>query len=260
MSLDLPAVFLGLLTGFLVGLTGVGGGSLLTPLLIVVLGVRLVPAVTASLVTSVVVKAIGSLIHAQARTVRWDIVRRLALPALPAALLGSLALSQLARGSFQLTLHRIIGLGLVVSAVSLAAPLLVRRYRRTTLVARNPTRLAPRAWVTGAVGAVIGFLVGFTSIGSGSLTVAALTVLYPGLASSEIVGTDLVAALILVFGAGTASVALNGFAPGLWASLLVGSVPGVMLGAYLSSRVSDQVVRPLIAVALIISGLRLVTA
>jgi uncharacterized protein len=259
MSLDLLAVFVGLLTGFLVGLTGVGGGSLLTPLLIVVLGVRLVPAVTASLVTSIVVKAIGSLIHAQARTVRWDIVKRLALPALPAALLGSLALSQLARGSFQLTLHRIIGLGLVASALSLAAPLLIRRWRRTTS-AREPGRLAPRAWVTGAVGAVTGLLVGFTSIGSGSLTVAALTVLYPGLTSSEIVGTDLVAALILVFGAGTASVALNGFAPGLWASLLVGSIPGVVLGAYLSSRVSDQVVRPLIAVALIVSGVRLVTA
>jgi uncharacterized protein len=259
MSLDLLAVFIGLLTGFLVGLTGVGGGSLLTPLLIVVLGVRLVPAVTASLVTSIVVKAIGSLIHAQARTVRWDIVKQLALPALPAALLGSFALSQLARGSFQLTLHRIIGLGLVASALSLAAPLLIRRWRLTNS-ARKPGRLAPRVWVTGAVGAVTGFLVGFTSIGSGSLTVAALTVLYPGLASSEIVGTDLVAALILVFGAGTASVALNGFAPGLWASLLVGSIPGVVLGAYLSSRVSDQVVRPLIAVALIVSGVRLVTA
>jgi uncharacterized membrane protein YfcA len=259
MSGDLAAAFVGLLTGFLVGLTGVGGGSLLTPLLIVVLGVRLVPAVTASLVTSVVVKTIGSLIHAQARTVRWDIVRRLALPALPAALLGSVVLSQLARGSFQLTLHRIIGLGLVVSAISLAAPLIMRRMRRETGVAPNPRRIAPRAWATGAVGAVVGFLVGLTSIGSGSLTVAALTVLYPGLASSEIVGTDLVAALILVLGAGTASIALNGFAPELWASLLIGSVPGVVIGAYLSSRVSDQVVRPLIAVALVISGVRLVT-
>ena len=265
MHIDLYVAAAGLLVGFTVGLTGMGGGALMTPLLVLVFKVQPLAAVSSDLVAAVIMKPVGGGVHLRRGTVNFALVRWLVVGSVPAAFAGVLVLRQLGDGAVvQGRIKQVLGVALLLAASSLAAKALlqVRTARREALGVAGgrsearPFRLRPLPTVI--VGVVGGLVVGMTSVGSGSLMIVLLLLLYPMLRSSELVGTDLVQAIPLVASAAAGHLLFGDFQLGLTASLLVGSIPGVYLGARLSSRANDAVIRPALAFVLVASGLKLV--
>lgn len=271
LGIDPAIAAAGLLAGFTVGLTGMGGGAITTPLLILVFRVPAVAAVGTDLVAGVVMKLVGGGVHARAGTVRWDVVRRLSIASVPATVLGVVTIRLVGEEHVEGFVQRAVGVALLAGATSML--LRSRRVRALlhlkppeepmapgtggdSLVAvrtsvRNPVAL------TFAMGAAVGFMVGLTSVGSGSLMIAALTWLYPKLPGSELVGTDLVQAFLLVSAAALTHVFIGRVDFALAGSLLVGAVPGVLAGARLSSRAPDHIVRPALVTVLVATGLKL---
>ncbi len=261
---DLRFVLSGLLGGTLVGLTGMGGGAVLTPLLLA-LGVPAGAAVGSDLVVSLIIKPVAGSVHARARTVRWDLVRWLAAASVPAAFVGALV-SQRLTAHGDVALRRAIGCSLLLAASAMVVRA-VLRYRRAHGL-RGPAAAAPvaagsppvRPLPTLLLGVVGGFLVGLTSVGSGSLMVVALLLLYPALQSQELVGTDLVQAVPLVGAAALGHVLLGSFSLGLTTALALGGIPGAYLGARLSTRPATRIVRPALVTILLATGTRLALA
>jgi uncharacterized protein len=255
----------GLLVGFTVGLTGMGGGALMTPLLVLVFKVQPLAAVSSDLVAAVIMKPVGGGVHLRRGTVNFGLVRWLMVGSVPSAFAGVLVLRALGDGAeVQARIKQVLGAALLLAAGSIAAKALLqaRRERRAALglasresAATRPFRLRPLPTVL--IGLVGGLVVGMTSVGSGSLMIVLLLLLYPMLRSSELVGTDLVQAIPLVASAAAGHLLFGDFKLDLTASLLVGSVPGVYLGARLSSRANDAVIRPTLALVLVASGLKL---
>ena len=246
----------GLVVGFTVGLTGMGGGALMTPVLVLLFGVNPGTAVSSDLLTSLVMKPVGAGVHQRRGTVDWPLVRWLALGSVPAAFSGVLVLHQL--GSGTRLAHRIedlLGWALIIAAVSMCAKaFLGARSRRPP---ESPQPVEVKRVATLLIGAAGGFIVGMTSVGSGSLMMVMLLLLYPRLTAKRLVGTDLVQAVPLI-GAATVGHALFGhISLGLTGSLLIGSLPGVYLGARVSSRAPDAVIRPALIVILFGSALKL---
>ncbi|MEZ5381011.1 MAG: sulfite exporter TauE/SafE family protein [Microthrixaceae bacterium] len=240
----------GLLGGFTMGLTGMGGGALLTPMLVLVFGVSPTAAVGSDLVTSLAVKPFGGAIHARAGTVRWDLVRWLALGSVPGALAGVALLSAVGERGDSLVQ---VMLGLTLLA---AASVMVWRARHPVAEFDGPpTPVRPLPTV--ALGLVGGTVVGLTSVGSGSLMIAVLTLLYPRLKRSELVGTDLVQAIPLVGAAAIAHLGIGSVSAAVTGSLIVGSLPGIVAGARVSSRYDGRLVRAAIPAVLGASALKL---
>jgi uncharacterized membrane protein YfcA len=265
LHIDLYVALAGLLVGLTVGLTGMGGGALMTPLLVLLFKVQPLAAVSSDLVAAMIMKPVGGGVHLRRGTVNFALVRWLMVGSVPAAFAGVLVLRHLGDGAaVQARIKQTLGVALLLAASSIAAKALLqtRRARRVALgmaggelaVAR-PFQLRPLPTVL--IGVVGGLVVGMTSVGSGSLMIVLLLVLYPMLRSSELVGTDLVQAIPLVASAAFGHLLFGDFQLGLTASLLVGSIPGVFLGARLSSRASDAVIRPALALVLVTSGLKL---
>jgi uncharacterized protein len=264
LRIDLYVAAAGLLVGFTVGLTGMGGGALMTPLLVLLFKVQPLAAISSDLVAAVIMKPVGGGVHLRRGTVNFALVRWLMVGSVPAAFAGVLVLRQLGDGSVvQARIKQTLGVALLLAASSIAAKgvLQVRATRRALgltgggPVAVKPFRVRPLATVL--IGVVGGLVVGMTSVGSGSLMIVLLLVLYPMLRSSELVGTDLVQAIPLVASAAVGHLLFGDFKLDLTASLLVGSLPGVYLGARLSSRATDVVIRPALALVLVASGLKL---
>ena len=254
--IDLPIAFGGLIVGFLVGMTGVGGGALMTPMLVLIFGVEPLTAVSSDLVAAVIMKPIGGGVHLRRGTVKLDLVKWLMVGSLPCAFLGVVLLKMAGTGP-ELQLHIKKGLGyalLVASTCILVRPLLTRRHRGGD--AQVPVRIIP----TILVGALGGLIVGMTSVGSGSLMIVLLFLLYPRFRLSDLVGTDLVQAIPLVFSAALGHVLMGDFKMALTGSILIGAVPGVYAGARLSSRAPDGILRPVLVVALASSSLKLLGA
>jgi uncharacterized protein len=238
LHIDLYVAAAGLLVGFTVGLTGMGGGALMTPLLVLLFKVEPLAAISSDLVAAVVMKPVGGGVHLRRGTVNWALVRWLMAGSVPVAFAGVLVLRQLGDGAVvQAGIRQALGVALLLAASSIAAKVLLqaRRARRAALgtaggepVAARPFRLRPLPTVL--VGMVGGLVVGMTSVGSGSLMLVMLLLLYPTLRSSELVGTDLVQAVPLVASAAAGHLLFGDFRLELTASLLVGSVPGVYLG------------------------------
>jgi uncharacterized protein len=247
----------GLIVGFVVGMTGMGGGALMTPILVLVFGVQPLAAVSSDLVASFVMKPVGSLVHIRKRTVNWDLVRWLMVGSIPAAFSGVLVLRALGRG---LALQQDVQLALGGALCLAAGAIIIRDLleRRRAGEVEGPLRV--RRLPTIAIGALGGLIVGITSVGSGSLIIALLLVLYPTLQGRRLVGTDLVQAVPLVGAAALAHVLFGDFRMALTLSLLVGSIPGVYLGARLSSSVPDTVIKPVLFVVLLASALKLLGA
>jgi uncharacterized membrane protein YfcA len=252
----------GLVVGFTVGLTGMGGGALMTPLLVLLFKVQPLAAVSSDLVAAVIMKPVGGGVHLRRGTVNFALVRWLMVGSVPAAFAGVLVLRQLGDGAVvQGRIKQVLGVALLLAASSLVAKALlqVRTARRKAAgtagggSAARPFRVRPLP--TAMVGVVGGLVVGMTSVGSGSLMIVMLLVLYPMLRSSELVGTDLVQAIPLVASAAAGHLLFGDFKLGLTASLLV-----VYLGARLSSRANDAVIRPALAIVLVASGLKLLGA
>jgi uncharacterized protein len=251
--------------GVVVGLTGMGGGALMTPVLVLFFGIQPLAAVSSDLVASAVMKPVGSFVHLRRGTVHLRLVAWLCAGSVPAAFCGVLIARALGDGeAVQDAIRVALGVALLIAAAGLT----VRAYIRLVQRARvrdgdlgpdphGPPRVTVRPLPTVVVGVIGGIVVGMTSVGSGSLIIIALMALYPGLRASELVGTDLLQAVPLVTSAALGHLLFGDFRLEVTAALLIGSVPGVWLGAQLSSRAPGGLVRRALAFVLLASALKL---
>ena len=252
MNLDAPVAVAGLLVGFLVGLTGMGGGALMTPILVLLFGIDPLAAVSSDLVASFVMKPVGGGVHFRRGTVNKHLVRWLVVGSVPSAFTGVLILDALGADEVQDRLKTLLGGVLLVAAAAMVVKGMLRRPPTAALGGIEVRRLP-----TVAIGVAGGLIVGMTSVGSGSLMIVMLMLLYPAISSSELVGTDLVQAIPLVGSAALGHVFFGDLQLGLTGSLLVGCVPGAYIGARVSSRAPDHVIRPVLIVVLTVSALKL---
>jgi uncharacterized membrane protein YfcA len=254
--IDLQHAVAGFIVGVLVGLTGVGGGSLMTPLLVLIFGVSPQTAVGTDLLYAAITKIVGSAIHGWQETVDWRIVRRLACGSIPAALVTLAVLAQF--GHIGNSAQHII---LICLAVLLAATaLLVVLRNRLIGFAHELNPLEPPAKVvagTVALGAAVGVAVSISSVGAGAIGVTVLLMLYPRLPMARIVGSDIAHAVPLVLVAGIGHWMIGDVDGRLLTNLLVGSIPGVIIGGMLSSHAPDRALRPLLAIVLAVSSFQL---
>lgn len=239
----------GFAVGALVGLTGVGGGSLMTPLLVLLFGVHPATAVGTDLLYAACTKSVGAAIHARSGTVDWRVTGRMAAGSLPAAAATLLVLHQL--HVHTAAVSRVITPVLAV-AILLTALLLL--FQKPLLAALRPRSagLSPGrlTGLTVAAGAVLGVLVTLTSVGAGALGVTVLTLLYPRLASVRVVGSDIAHAIPLTLLAGAGYWLLGAVDWALLGSLLSGSIPGIIVGSLLATRVPAVVLRGVLAATL----------
>ncbi len=245
--------------GTVVGLTGMGGGALMTPALIF-LGVGdASTVVTADLTASAVYKTGGAITHAREGKPNWELAKWLIIGSVPFALLGPWVIHGIAGSADDLDtlLKKCIGFALLFAATTYALRLVINLHR-SRRGGQAPDADPPiRPLVTVAVGALGGLLVGITSVGSGSVIMISLVMLYPGLSALRLVGTDLVQAVPLVAAAAISNIALNGLDWHLLVPLLIGSVPGTILGSHIAPRVKQSFIRRGIVIVLTMSGLAL---
>ena len=252
--MDWQLVVVGIAIGFVIGLTGMGGGALMTPVLVLFFGVDPLAAVSSDLVASLVMKPVAGAVHYRRRTVELRLVRLLCYGSVPAAFCSAFVLGHLAdSGSVQSVIRTALGCALLLAVIALLA---------RGIVDRSPesATLAPRPTLTVVVGVLGGVVVGLTSVGSGSLIIVALSLLYPGLGVARLVGTDLVQAIPLVGAAALGHLLFGDVHFDVTASILVGALPGVFLGARLSSTARLGMIRPVLLVVLAASGLALLGA
>jgi uncharacterized membrane protein YfcA len=249
-------VLSGFFVGFLVGMTGVGGGSLMTPLLILLFHVQPVTAVGTDLIYASVTKTGGSLVHGFNKTIDWRIVRRLATGSLPASLLTLLALSLLKinPASYSAVVTKVLGTALILTALALIfrKKLLATYSKRVGLISEEQTR-----FYTILTGLALGVLVTISSVGAGALGVTALLLLYPELPVVKIAGSDIAHAVPLTLVAGLGHLMTGGIDVGMLESLLLGSIPGIMLSSFFAPRLPDLALRLILAGTLVITGVRL---
>ncbi len=256
-SVDPRFMLSGFFVGLLVGQTGMGGGSLMTPILVLFFGIHPATAVGTDLLYASATKTVGTLVHGLNRTVDWRIVTRLASGSVPATLLTLLAISHfnIAGPTSGRIISMVLGVMLLLTALSL-----IFRRRFLALVGptleRVPAEKAAR--LTVFTGVVLGILVTISSVGAGALGVTALLMLYPRVPMAIIVGSDIAHAVPLTLVAGVGHWWLGSVDWPLLTSLLSGSIPGIILGSYLSAHVPDAVLRPILAATLILVGGRLV--
>jgi uncharacterized protein len=246
----------GFFVGLLVGQTGVGGGSLMTPILVLLFGIHPATAVGTDLLYASATKSVGTLVHGLNHTVDWRIVRRLASGSVPATVLTLMAISHydIAGPASGRIISLILGLMLLLTA----AALIFRQYF-LRLVGPVLDRVTPRraARLTVVTGVVLGALVTLSSVGAGAIGVTALLMLYPRVPMAVIVGSDIAHAVPLTLVAGIGHWWLGSVDWPLLASLLSGSIPGIIVGSYLSAHLPDGVLRPILAAVLCVVGGRL---
>jgi uncharacterized protein len=251
--------------GIVVGLTGMGGGALMTPVLVLFFGVPPLAAVSSDLVASAVMKPVGSLVHLRRGTVHLGLVKWLCIGSIPGAFSGVIIARSLGRGQ---QVQDIIRFALAVALLLAAIGLIIRAYirlverarrrdGRATPLPQGPPSIQLRPLPTILVGLLGGLVVGLTSVGSGSLIIIALMVLYPTLTANELVGTDLVQAVPLVASAALGHIFFGDFKLEVTTSLLLGSIPGVWIGAHLSAQAPGGLVRRALAFVLLASSLKL---
>ncbi len=249
--------FLGLTVGIIVGLTGVGGGSLMTPLLVLLFHIHPTQAVGTDLLYAAATKSVGTVVHNASSTVNWRIVRRLASGSVPATIVTLLLLWRFGPESPRVA-HAItfsLGIALLLTAVCiLFRGQIVRVLSR--YVGRSDDRRA--AALTIATGIVLGALVSISSVGAGALGVTALIVLYPEIKLASIVGSDIAHAVPLTLLAGLGHWQMGDVNMVLLGQLLIGSIPGILIGSYLAPRMPEGGLRPLLAAVLILVGGKLV--
>jgi len=248
--MTLTYVITGFSVGLLVGLTGVGGGSLMTPLLTLLFGVSPSVAVGTDLAFAATTKAAGTMAHRYSRTVHWDIVRRLCLGALPAAILAAIALKYF--GALDKHINQIIRYS-IAGSVLLTVVALLFRSRMQAWISRHPEKqLQGRklSIATIAVGAILGTLVTISSIGAGAIGATILVLLYPRLSPAEIAGTDIAYAVPLTAIAAFGHWWLGSIDWMLLVTLLLGSVPGITIGSLAAKVVPEKILRGLLATTL----------
>jgi hypothetical protein len=247
------------LVGVLVGITGVGGGSLMTPLLVYAFGFHPTTAVGTDLLFAAATKTVGTTIHSAGKTVDWRIVGRLATGSVPATLLCLLLLAYLGIDSKAAT-HTIsltLGVALLLSGVTL-----LFKDKIIAGISKNfpDFGVSASARMTILVGFVLGVLVSLSSVGAGALGTIALIILYPRLPLAKIVGSDIAHAVPLTLLAGMAHWYLGTINFALLGSLLVGSIPGIILGSYSARYAPDAVLKTAMGIVLFLVGLKMLTS
>jgi uncharacterized protein len=249
-SIALLYVICGFAVGLLVGMTGVGGGSLMTPLLILLFGIHPAAAVGTDLLHAAATKTAGSFVHGFNRTIDWRVVRRLAAGSIPMTLLAIAVMSVL-------DINGAAGRDLINAVLTLAlaatAVVLVFRGRIVARYAARIGALGPRqvAALTVAVGAVLGAMVSISSVGAGAIGVTCLILLYPTMPTAKIVGSDIAHAVPLTLVAGIGHWFLGSVDFAIFAFLILGSIPGILLGSYAAIRIPERALRLVLAVTLI---------
>ncbi len=275
--MDYRISLVGLLIGFLVGLTGMGGGSLLAPIMILFFHIPPVWAVGTDIAYSTVTKALGSVVHIRQKNVNFKVALWLACGSVPATFL-SVGLVQYIRKHYGTVVNGVIlhalGFTLVLVAVLLILKPFIMRYfdqrrlekqKQEALTGEIRSTERSRNWekwyrpvVTAMVGAVVGFLVGLTSVGSGTLIIVSIAFLFPRLTSKELVGTDIFQAFMLLASGAIAYLVAGTINWPIVGMLLIGSLPGVYLGSKSSKFIPERYMRPVLATVLAISGLKLI--
>jgi uncharacterized protein len=254
-----PYIVLGsAVVGFLVGMTGAGGGALMTPMLILLFGVTPSTAISSDLVAAVVMRPIGAIVHLRRGTVNLRLVGWMVLGSVPMAFVGAYLLHVLGDAKeAQQKIEVALGTALLVGAGAMVLRYILDRRAGGTRTAQVH-EIRPRALRTVAIGMVGGVIVGMTSVGSGSLMIILLLFLYPTLSANRLVGTDLTQAVPLTAAAALGALAFGHVEFGVTTSLIIGSVPAVFVGSLLSSSVPDRYVRPAITFVIFASGLKYV--
>ena len=261
-QIDLGFTLAGAFVSFLVGLTGVGGGSLMAPILILVLGVSPALAVGTDLWFAAITKTVGGFTHHKLKSVDWYVVRRLAIGSVPAAVVTLLWLWLFHDGKLDAKpLMRLLGAALLLTSVMMVLkpriqPALVK------LSKTMGTGMRSRQRIIITVGAVIiGAMVTLTSVGAGALVAVLLATVYPlRLGTKQIVGTDIVHAVPLTLVAGMGHTMLGNVNGWMLASLLLGSIPGIIVGSLVSGRVKEDYVRYALAAMLAVSSIKMLTS
>lgn len=250
----------GFAVGLIVGVTGVGGGSLMTPLLVLFFGVSPATAVGTDLLYASLTKSLGGWVHSRNGSVDWKVVGLLSLGSFPAALVTIALLKYLALD--EKTLRGLVTGVLSVALLATATALLLKEWIKKLARRKDGTvyelhhRYLPAATIV--TGVVVGVLVTISSIGAGVLGTVALLFLYPRMTPVKVVGTDIVHAVPLTAVAGMGHMALGTVDFVLLGSLLLGSLPGIYIGSHLSAKVPEKVLRPILAVMLLVIGLKMV--
>jgi uncharacterized protein len=242
--------------GFLVGMTGVGGGSLMTPLLILLFGIHPATAVGTDLLFAASTKTVGTACHAAAKTVDWALVALLAVGSVPATAVTIVALSQfnLESAAAQHAITLTLGVVLFITAAFLLLGRSLRDRYAGQIAALDPARVR---LFTIILGVVMGVLVTITSVGAGAIGVTALLLLHPKMPAARVVGSDIAHAVPLTLLAGAGHWYLGSIDWGLLATLLIGSLPGIIAGSYLATRVRETAVRFALASVLVVVAVRL---
>jgi hypothetical protein len=235
-------------------MTGAGGGALMTPMLILLFGVTPSSAISSDLVAAVVMRPVGAAVHTRARTINWHLVRWMVIGSVPAAFLGSYLGNSTGA---QKDIETALGAALLVGAGAMALRFALDRRAGNARTAAVH-EIVPRPLPTLAIGVIGGIIVGMTSVGSGSLMIVLLLFLYPAIGANQLVGTDLAQAVPLTLAAALGALAFGHVEFGVTVSLVIGSVPAVLVGSLLSSSVPDRYVRPAIAFVILASGLKYV--
>jgi uncharacterized membrane protein YfcA len=250
-NIDPLYVISGVLVGGLVGFTGVGGGSLMTPILILVFGIHPASAVGTDLLYAAATKTGGTVVHGWNRTVDWKVVGKLALGSVPMTALTVLALYYLGVDSkaVQSIITRTLGIALLVTAILLFLRKPLMRWYDEKIGEPNP-RLVTR--LTVLTGAILGVLVTISSVGAGAIGVTALVMLYPRMPAQRIVGSDIAHAVPLTLLAGLGHSILGTIDLHILVSLLCGSIPAIVVASIASARTSDNIVRVALGVVLLV--------
>jgi uncharacterized membrane protein YfcA len=248
----------GFLVGLIVGLTGVGGGSLMTPLLVLLFGVSPVTAVGTDLLYASLTKTLGGWVHGRRGTVDWKVVGLLSLGSLPAAVVTIALLKILApdENTLRSLVTGVLSVALLLTASALLLKSRVRKLAQRRYDSVTHHRHLPAATI--ATGFFVGTLVTISSVGAGVLGTVALLFLYPRMSAAKVVGTDIAHAIPLTAVAGMGHLALGTVDLVLLGSLLLGSLPGIYIGSHLSAKVPEGILRPVLATMLLIIGARMV--
>jgi uncharacterized membrane protein YfcA len=254
--MDIGFIFSGFIVGLLVGLTGVGGGSLMTPILVLFFHIKPALAVGTDLLYASVTKSVGIFAHGKLGNIDWKIVKRLMVGSIPASILTTYYLRQIdvaSTGAVDI-IKFYLGIALLLTSIAVIfRPYLIEKSKVTLLKKDSAIAIA-----TIILGLILGGLVTLTSVGAGALGVTALLLIYPKIGITKIVGTDIAHAVPLTLVAGIGHASLGTVDYSLLGVLLIGSIPGIYIGSHLSSKVSEQSVRYVLALILIYVGQKLI--
>jgi uncharacterized membrane protein YfcA len=257
-----PYIVLGsAVVGLLVGLTGAGGGALMTPMLILLFGIKPSTAISSDLVAAVIMRPFGAAVHIRKGTVNFRLVGWLVCGSVPMAFVGAYLLHLLGNGSAAQSLNAqdrvetVLGAALLIGAAAMVLRY-VLDWRSGQQRLAKVSEITARPGLTIAIGAIGGLIVGMTSVGSGSLMIVLMLFLYPMLSAGQLVGTDLTQAVPLTLAAACGALLFGHVQFPVTASIVIGSIPAVLVGSFLSSRAPDKVIRPIITFVIFASGLK----